>query len=236
MYRLLFVLLMIVSLGCSGDDESSNNANNENNVDCTPTSECNDNEVQRMQPCAGCRELNNGCETIYCEVDTTCDEPCAAGEYEPFEGCDPDNDTACTVRFACGGEVACRTSAACLAETTCSDGGVLLDACPQGSTGCLPTQVCGTTKYCPTLQACEREGCDPGESPTIVSCAEITNGLPCREIDACGGAGQVTCVCAAEALLCMDDEDFDTNPCVPGQQCREVMGCGQTFYCKGESI
>ena len=102
------------------------------------------------------------------------------------------------------------------------------------SQGCLPYQVCGVTKYCPTLAQCERDACDPGESPTTLLCNDPSIELPCRELEAC--AGEVTCVCNAEALLCFDFETFDTNPCVPGQECREVQGCGQTFYCKGDSI
>ena len=111
----------------------------------------------------------------------------------------------------------------------------MLDGCPPGSQNCLPYLVCGVTKYCQALQQCALDACDAGETPTTLSCDDPSITLPCREVTACG-ADRVACVCRASELFCEDDETFDTAPCQAGQICREVEGCGTTFYCKGASI
>lgn len=164
--------------------------------------------------------------------DPTCQTPCPAGEVQEFGQCD---DPSCVTRMACGEEVTCRNQVSCLAVSSCADGGLLLDACPPDEPTCLPYMICGVQKYCITLQQCARDACDAGESATTLGCDDPAISQPCREVTACG-ADSVTCVCRAEDLFCDEEETFDTAPCTPGQMCREVVGCGTTFYCKGGSI
>lgn len=206
--RAASVFVLVLSLGCG---EGTNNS-----AACT----------------AGACTNNDMVVANNTTSDPTCTTPCPAGEVQEFGTCD---DASCVTRMACGAEVTCRNQAQCLAVASCSDGGLLLDACPPDEPGCLPFEVCGARKYCVTLQQCARDACDAGESATTIACSDPTITLPCRELTACG-AETVTCVCRAEDLFCDEEETFDTNPCDPGQICREVMGCGTTFYCKGGSI
>lgn len=203
---LRLLLAALLLVGC-GEGESDNNATTNNTAN----------------------DLSSGGNST---TDPTCETPCPAGQYQEFGTCDDDS---CVTRMACGEEIVCRDQTACLSTASCQDGGLLLEACPPESMGCLPYQVCGTQKYCITLQQCARDACDAGESATTLPCSDpaITSG--CREVTACG-ADAVSCVCRAEDLFCDDEETFDTNPCDPGQICREVVGCGTTFYCKGGSI
>ena len=164
--------------------------------------------------------------------DPTCDTPCPVGEYQEFGACDDDS---CVTRMACGEEVTCRNQAACLGTATCTDGGLPLEACPADSQGCLPFMVCGVTKYCITLQQCAHDACDAAEVASALGCDDPSIDLPCREITACG-SDTVACVCRAEDLFCEDMERLESTPCQGGEMCREVVGCGQTFYCKGGSI
>jgi hypothetical protein len=161
-----------------------------------------------------------------------CEPICPAGEIQEFGTCEEDS---CVTRMVCGEEIVCRGQAACLATASCTDGGLPLDACPPNSQGCLPQMICGATKYCLTLQQCARDACDAGEAATTLACADPAITLPCRETTACG-ADAVSCVCRAADLFCEEEETFSTTECQPGEMCREVVGCGTTFYCKGGSI
>jgi hypothetical protein len=200
------LLFLSLTIACSGESESSNN------------------EADAGGPDASSSQ----------NADPTCDTPCPAGEYQEFGTCDDDS---CVTRMACGEEVVCRDQTACLELATCSDGGLPMDACPPGSEGCLPYMVCGITKYCITLQQCAHDACDAAEVATSLACSDAAIDLPCREVTACG-ADTISCVCRAEELFCNEDENerLETTPCAGGQICREVMGCGATFYCKGGSI
>ncbi len=202
------LLILAFTVGCGG--------NTTDNGDSCTTGSCTNNQT------AAPNNTN----------DPTCVTPCPAGEFQEFGTCD---DSTCVTRMACGEEVGCRQQAPCLAASSCSDGGLLLDTCPPDQQGCLPYQICGVQKYCVTLQQCARDACDAGESATTLSCSDPAITLPCREVTACG-ADAVTCVCRADEILCDEEETFDTNPCQGGQICREVTGCGMTFYCKGGSI
>jgi len=202
-----FLVIIMCLLAACGEEPAENNGDATNNATSNDTS----------------NDANN---------DPTCETPCPAGEVQEFGTCDT---ATCTTRIACGEEITCRDQAECIATSACADGGLLLDACPAGEQNCLPYMVCGVQKYCITLQTCARDACDAGEQATTLPCSDPTITTDCREVMACG-ADSVSCVCRAEDLFCDEEETFDTAPCDPGQICREVEGCGTTFYCKGGSI
>lgn len=204
--RLRLIIAASLLLAACGDEPAENNVTATNNTT---------NETP-----------NNGTN------DPTCETPCPDGEIQEFGPCE---DASCTMRVACGEQVTCRNQAQCLATSACADGGLLLDSCPTDQPNCLPYMVCGVQKACITLQMCARDACDAGEQATTLPCSDPSITTDCREVTACG-ADNVSCVCRAEDLFCDDEETFDTAPCQPGQQCREVEGCGTTFYCKGGSI
>ncbi len=223
------VLLAAIAFlpGCGDGNDGGDDAGS-----CTPTAICRSGEIPSDATCTDCRTTDDGCGgTLYCAVDPTCQTPCPADEYEVFGAC---TDTAtCIDRVACGQPVVCRSQEVCLGEESCPDGGFLLEAC-NGLPNCLPYNICGVQKYCPTLSGCEQLACSAGESPTVLACSDPSVELPCREVAACGGA--VSCVCSAAQSLCRLDEFFDTSPCTPGQECRTLIVCGVTVYCKGDSV
>ncbi|MDF1562055.1 MAG: hypothetical protein P1V51_03380 [Deltaproteobacteria bacterium] len=231
MRHLAFAVIVTCTLlvaGCGG----GGGGGDEDGGDCVPTAICRTGEVKVEGACADCRTADDGCGgVLQCGPDPTCVTPCPEGEYQVFGAC-TDAET-CLERTACGQSVICRSVEVCLGEESCPDGGFLLDAC-NGLPNCLPYNVCGVVRYCPTLSGCEQQACSEGESPTVLACSDPSIELPCREVSAC--ATTVSCVCAAAANQCRLDEYFDTSPCTPGEECRELVVCGQTIYCKGQSV
>lgn len=232
MQRFLLVSLIVLFgtiVSCSDSDDGVEE-------ECVPEAGCNPGERVADSECASCRAVDNGCGlTVFCRSDDQqCEQGCGEGEYEVFGSCPAEEE--CVTRLACGEEIVCAGVAECLAGARCPDGSLPLEECPPGSSGCIPQPFCGTTRSCQTIPACAEGACDPGEAPTLVACDDESITFPCREVSACGDQAQIQCVCAAQDLECDPNETFDTEPCVPGQVCREVRGCGQVFYCKGASI
>jgi hypothetical protein len=219
-----FLILAMLMISCGSDDTTPTDS-------CTPAT-CEAGQTRSDQWCEGCRLVDDECGgTFYCQA-STCD-PCQDGEYQEFGTC---SDPSCVMRTDCGQTVMCASQAACVAAATCPDGGAPLQSCPAGGAGCLTYPTCGLPTYCVTLELCAKDACDPGELATTVLCDDASIKLPCREVSACGDSQTVQCVCGSDDLACNDEETYDTAPCTPGQQCREVTGCGITFYCKGNSI
>lgn len=230
-YFKICVFVALIFAACGGEEESGENK-------CEPNPECGPTETVSAVACADCQAVSDGCGgTSYCKPDDEEEcltSSCQEGEYKIFGECPQGQE--CETRTSCGEEILCGDRSACLAEARCLDGGLPIDECPENSSGCLPQEFCGVQKKCLTIDPCAQDACDPGEAPTILTCEEADTEFPCREITACGGNVDLSCICAAQELECDPEETFDTEPCVPGQECREVRGCGQVFYCKGDSI
>ncbi|MEZ4459144.1 MAG: hypothetical protein R3E66_05355 [bacterium] len=137
-------------------------------------------------------------------------------------------------RDTCGEPVTCRSQAVCLAEAVCPNGGTPLESCPSGTT-CLPRPFCGVDRYCVTLKQCAIDACEAGEVATTLACSDASIKLPCRQGRGMWRHRDLFNVCGSDDYA-DKEETYDTQPCVAGQQCREVTGCGITFYCKGNSI
>lgn len=219
-----FFLLLILTISCGGDDSTPEDT-------CTPAT-CQAGETRSEQWCEGCRLVDDQCGgTFYCQS-STCD-PCQDGEYQEYGTC---TDPSCVTRNDCGQPVTCASQESCATNAICPDGGPPLITCPPDSKNCLPYPTCGRDTYCVQLPQCAKTACAPGEVSTTLACDDASIKLPCREISACGDTATVSCVCGSDDLACEKEETYDTAPCTPGQQCREVTGCGITFYCKGNSI
>ena len=223
--KTLFIIAALFLVACGSDSSESGTT-------CEPSVSCLPGETTASAPCATCCAVDDGCDGVaYCKADAC--QPCAAGEYQEFGSC---TDASCVTRDTCGEPVTCRSQAVCLAEAVCPNGGTPLETCPADATGCLPRPFCGVDRYCVTLKQCAIDACEAGEVATTLACSDASIKLPCRQVDACGGTETVQCVCGSDDLACDEEETYDTQPCVAGQQCREVTGCGITFYCKGNSI
>jgi hypothetical protein len=215
--------LPALAFGCGDDSNGEAGA-------CTPEAHCPTGESRSDVDCEGCSAVDDGCGgTVYCSPDPTCETPCPEGQFQEYGLCE---DASCSQRMACGELVTCRDAAVCLAAAVCPDGGVPLESC--GATpNCLPYYVCGANKGCPTLTQCARDACDPGETAKTEACGSFD--LPCRTLDQCGET--FSCVCGADTLECDDPTMVRSSaPCAGGEICTPVTGCGETFYCHGDSI
>ncbi len=219
-----FLILAMLMISCGSDDATPTDS-------CTPAT-CEVGQTRSDQWCEGCQLVDDECGgTFYCQA-SACD-PCQAGEYQEYGTC---TDASCVMRTGCGQTVTCASQESCIETITCPDGGTPLEACPTNGEICLTYPTCGRDTYCVYLLQCAKDACAPGETSTTLDCGDPAIKLPCRSVQACGDTETVSCVCGSEDLACDKNETYDTAPCTPGQQCREVTGCGITFYCKGNSI
>jgi hypothetical protein len=195
-----------------------NDANPCSSASCAPASGCSYQNVANGTPCPD-GDLCDGtetCKTGLCKNGTplACDDAntCTTDACDPATGC---KATAVANGTSCADSNLCDGTESCQAGV-CADGAALV--CNDGS-------------------ACTTDSCDPA---TGCKAAQVVNGTPCPDANACDGAEtcQVGVCTDGAALVCNDSKVCTTDTCNPAVGCQNTplpsgSSCADATVCNG---